>query len=397
MTISGSVVSAASVDGPAAHPTWWRRAGDVVLGTDPKQRVRLSRTLLGHQVFFAVIALRFVGVGYDMVSVRDAAIVALYDLIGIGVIYAVLRSGYTLRFKDPALSLFQILFAVSALVLSYALVEASRSVSLQLLCLILVFGMYRLSSAQILLVGLSAVGMLVGMLLLMWRAHAEGFDMRQETLNIALAAVMLPTLSVVARQVGRMRQRLIKQRADMTVVLEQLHQLATRDVLTGLVNRHYMNDLLRDQFKRVQRNGRPSCLAILDIDHFKQVNDRLGHQAGDEVLISFAKQASAGLGPSDVICRWGGEEFLVFLPEATSEEAAATIERLRDRLHILLPADAQGQVRQVTFSAGVAQLGTKWPLDDVMEAADRALYEAKEAGRNRVVIAKAEKTAKGHA
>jgi diguanylate cyclase (GGDEF)-like protein len=166
----------------------------------------------------------------------------------------------------------------------------------------------------------------------------------------------------------------------------QVEQLVTRDALTGLVNRKQMQELLEREALRQARSGRAFCVVLVDLDHFKRINDQHGHPVGDEVLCAFARAAQAGLRETDTIARWGGEEFLLLMRETDPEPAGqVAVERLRQTIAAMRPSQAVPSLR-FTFSAGVAQHRNGEPLAQTIAAADRALYAAKAAGRNRVVL-----------
>jgi diguanylate cyclase (GGDEF)-like protein len=381
------VSSPLSPAAPAWSASGWRWLGDLLLGSEARQRVWLRRTLLSGVMYLMFSALRVAGAAHGLLPWSAAGLTSGYEIAGFITIYAVLRSGITRNLRDPALTLLQILLGLSALVLNYALIEVCRTAALPLLGLVLVFGMYRLSPGQILLAGGVTVVMLMIMLMAMWRLHPAGVDVVQQTLNVALAAVTLPVFALVARRVAQMRQRHVKQKADMAEAIEQLHHLATRDGLTGLVNRRHMSARLDDEQQRMARSQRACCVALLDLDHFKHINDTFGHQVGDSVLISFARQAIEVLPGPDAVCRWGGEEFLVLMPEVALPDARDAIERLLGRIDITLASRDDGAPQRVTFSAGLAQARPGEPLQLAIERADAALYRAKEGGRHQLVVA----------
>jgi diguanylate cyclase (GGDEF)-like protein len=124
---------------------------------------------------------------------------------------------------------------------------------------------------------------------------------------------------------------------------------------------------------------------MIDLDHFKDVNDSFGHAVGDEALRAFANQARAVLRNTDVIGRWGGEEFLLVLPESPPGEPTVGVERLRARLAELVPCPSAPELR-IRFSAGFTRYIEGEPIGQAIERADRALYQAKEDGRNRTVV-----------
>ncbi|AWK85676.1 diguanylate cyclase [Azospirillum thermophilum] len=181
--------------------------------------------------------------------------------------------------------------------------------------------------------------------------------------------------------------------AERTRALEEanakLNRLATQDPLTGVLNRRRFLELARMEMRRAKRHRRALSLFLLDLDRFKQVNDTHGHAAGDEVLCTVVARARAVLRDADQVARFGGEEFVVLLPETDEDGALAVAERLR-RAIAGLPVDVDGLPVQVTASIGVASWAAAEPsLEHTLRRADAALYEAKQAGRNRVCRAAA--------
>jgi diguanylate cyclase (GGDEF)-like protein/PAS domain S-box-containing protein len=166
--------------------------------------------------------------------------------------------------------------------------------------------------------------------------------------------------------------------AEREELLGQVQEMARRDSLTGLPNRRALEEQLPQAMARARRNLSPLSVAILDIDHFKDYNDTHGHLAGDEVLRACARAWDAALRAEDTIARFGGEEFLVLLPDTPAEEAAEIIERLRMKTPM-------GQ----SCSAGLARWDYSETIDDLLGRADKALYLAKTSGRNRLAEAPA--------
>ena len=163
-------------------------------------------------------------------------------------------------------------------------------------------------------------------------------------------------------------------------------ELSVIDQLTGLYNRRYMNNQLQQFMHRAVIGNKPLSVMMLDIDHFKHINDTYGHQAGDEVLQEIAERLRQNVRPMDVVCRPGGEEFLVILPDTAGDLACAAAERVR-RAVAAGTFSVLGDSRQVsvTVSAGVSSLnGVDDTMAELMGRADSALYQAKSAGRNRV-------------
>ena len=168
--------------------------------------------------------------------------------------------------------------------------------------------------------------------------------------------------------------------------LNQVSEIIQQDQLTGALNRRGMDAAFEREATRADRGHTPLCIALLDIDNFKRLNDTLGHQAGDQALVHLSSVIKETLRPSDSVARYGGEEFVIVLPEVDIKEAAATIERLQRELTKRFFMHENNRVL-VTFSAGVAQRAPDESQEDVIGRADRAMYEAKKTGKNRVVVA----------
>jgi diguanylate cyclase len=185
-------------------------------------------------------------------------------------------------------------------------------------------------------------------------------------------------------------QKMEKQDADIREQLEQEKIRAVTDKLTGLPNREAYSERVHDEMLRWQRYQHPLSLAVLDIDFFKKVNDQYGHQMGDKVLKAVSSSVANRLREVDFIARFGGEEFVLLLPETSAEDALHMLNRTRERLAKTQmkskSADGEETKFTVTFSIGIAQFADGDTADDVFERADKALYEAKENGRNQCVI-----------
>jgi len=166
---------------------------------------------------------------------------------------------------------------------------------------------------------------------------------------------------------------------------ELLKQLSNTDPLTQIYNRRYMMEMMSKEMKRAERKGTHLSLIMMDIDHFKKVNDLYGHQSGDKVLQTAAKLVSMDIRSYDCAARYGGEEFVLVMPETTHENALTIAERIRGRIQLHTYTGPLKGLK-TTISMGVATYPTPFiaSIDDLIREADEALYRAKGAGRNRV-------------
>jgi diguanylate cyclase (GGDEF)-like protein len=172
----------------------------------------------------------------------------------------------------------------------------------------------------------------------------------------------------------------------MWLLQQKLADQSVHDALTGLHNRRYLEEALGRDLILAERHGHPVSVIMADIDHFKKVNDRYGHLAGDEILRGFAAILKRNARASDIYCRYGGEEFLLVFPQMPVEKAAARAEQLR-RTIAAAPLRYGAIAIPITASFGVAGFPDNGrSSDSIVDAADKALYEAKNNGRNRVAL-----------
>ncbi|MBZ2169253.1 GGDEF domain-containing protein [Marinobacter sp. F4216] len=175
----------------------------------------------------------------------------------------------------------------------------------------------------------------------------------------------------------------LKARNELVKQADSLEKAARTDELTRLPNRRDMQSRLQMEFSRYQRAGHHFSIALLDLDLFKNINDSAGHDAGDDVLKQFATLAQSIVRQTDVIARWGGEEFLILLPDTSLLQALSLAERLRSEV-ASYPFEFRGKELPVTISAGVCTIAKAGTLEELLRQADANLYNAKESGRNRI-------------
>ena len=170
---------------------------------------------------------------------------------------------------------------------------------------------------------------------------------------------------------------------DMTLEKIRMEDIAYHDKLTGAYNRQKMDEIIHYEMLQQKRYHTPLSFAILDIDHFKRINDTYGHRMGDEILKLFAQTIEKNLRKTDTFARWGGEEFVILLTQTDLRQAEIAMEKLRSAIEETRHPVAD----QITASFGITQICETDTFDEVYNRADTALYEAKEKGRNRVETA----------
>ena len=222
-----------------------------------------------------------------------------------------------------------------------------------------------------------------------------------DELNVALQNVLEDT-RMIGLTVQRTREEFNDSKAkvsqaelkiqELTSVPEYINEVASEDYLTGTLNRRGMEEALEREFSRADHLHTAPCIAMMDIDNFKKINDALGHSTGDEALAHFAKVIKNVKRATDVLARYGGEEFIIILPNTEQEDAIKVIERVQRKLTKEFFMHSDERV-VITFSAGVAQrIGEETP-DEIIPRGDAALYATKNAGRNRVMAASTQQSA----
>lgn len=372
----------------------WHQLGDAILSTDPRRRIRIAQWLISVLVYLSSVMVLWFGIPEGVEQRLRLLYWSCFVLSGQAFFYVALRSGWSERFVDPALTSAQIMLGVVGVDWGYLISGPIRSVALLPLPLIFAFGAFSLSWRRIMLLTAFALTTLIATVAALHASRGGGGswtfndgELRLDATNLLMIIILLPALSLVAARLSALRSKLRSQREALSAALEEVQRLATHDELTGLANRRHVQERLEQEQHRFMRTKHPFSIAVIDIDHFKSINDRLGHASGDDVLKTFANTAAAALRACDLLARWGGEEFLVLLPNTTGPQAQATLERVLELEQVRgLPYNAG---LPLTFSAGVAEYRAEEPLADTISRADREMYGAKDAGRNRVLLASA--------
>ena len=293
--------------------------------------------------------------------------------------------GWNLRFKDPSLTLPQMVAAMTAQVIFLAWAPEVGFFFLLGLFITLSVGALQLTLRQF--IGLSSFCALTSGAALYVAGERLAFPvatpLQQGLVWLGFAAVLF-RYSYVHAYVSGLRENLHQRNKQLATSNEQIALMADLDELTKVSNRRHMTLLLLDEKKRVERNGPEFCIAMLDVDKFKKVNDVFGHLKGDEVLREIADTVQANLRATDKLSRYGGEEFLVLLTSTGRDAAAVVVERLRAAVAL----KAWGVIAlglKLTVSIGYTAFNKGESIEQLVGRADAALYAAKRAGRNRVV------------
>ena len=367
---------------------WPQRVGELLLGQDKRQRVRAARVLSTTLLDVVLAGIAGFGVWAGLLDGRAVAAWSALTIAGTLVFYALVRSGFNLRFEsDPALTLPQGMFSVMSAVGGYLMCGPVRGASLLALTITLVFGMFALKPREVRSLSLFAVTALGITMALANHLWPQRFPASEEAMHFLLAAVLLPSLAVLAGELSSLRHKLREHRATWSWRLRATARSPSATNSPACSTPPRDGGAAAGDSARRPRRG-PALHRAVDIDHFKRINDNHGHAQGDDVLRAFAACAAGALRDTDTLGRWGGEEFIVMLPDTPIEAAAGVMARVHAQLASVC-LDAIHPGLRVTFSAGIAVRGAGEPLAATIERADQAMYAAKQGGRNRSVVAKA--------
>ena len=355
-----------------------------------QQTLRLQRFYLGqinYLISYSVIVVAWLVGQYDGTLLAAAS----HVLLGIftqGGFFLLFISGLNLRFRDPSLTSPQIV--VASLLVTYLLLHTDdiRGSLLMLYPLTLLFGVFMLSMRAFIIHAAFALACFSALLSYeMWFTESAR-EPSADLLEWFILACFLTWLCLFGSYVRELQERLQRRHQTLQVhqetlkgMMGQLQSLAATDALTGLANRrHFLNEAER----RINLLGpsRTLGIALIDLDHFKRINDRFGHAAGDEVLQGFANLAKENLRGDDLVARFGGEEFILLLGNSDMATLNHCVERIRQTFSQCsfsgLPEDMR-----CTLSAGLSLIRPGENLETCIQQADQALYQAKENGRNR--------------
>ncbi|MBA4175586.1 MAG: GGDEF domain-containing protein [Leptothrix sp. (in: Bacteria)] len=359
---------------------------DLLLGTDPAHRARLAQAGLA----LLLLAPGVLGMHYFVwvgaARLQSVAWWSALTLLGTVVFFALIRGGWSRRRADPSLTVPQMLFALVSGAGAYTLLGAGRGAVFPMVMVVLMFGMFIASPRQMRWVSGFAVLLFGATMALMVALRPAEYPWTIELGHFLAVATMMPAVSVLAARLCGMRRRGRLHRAELAQALSRLREHTTRDELTGLLNRRHMEEVMAQEHQRCVRSGQSFCLAVLDIDDFKPVNEAHGYAVGDAVMRAVAQEAQRHVRLSDMLARWGGDDFVLMLSDTRAALARGGLERLSQKiaaLRILHGAAAVG----VTLSAGLAEHHAGETVAQTLQRAERALQDAKALGCDRVVVA----------
>lgn len=363
-----------------------------LLGQGRYQRLHMQYWLMTSLVYVLILLLESYAAAVGLLDASVTPVLRELILAVLLVFFVALRSGWSQRFADPALTTAQMASALILVSVTYVIGPHLRTFLILVSPLILLFGAFTSSPLKCwMMAGLAAFLQGVSVLVITSPlgnvlTGMPAADPKAEWFLFMGCVVVFAMTAAMAARLGQMRDRLRIQKKELNQALERNLVLVRQDSLTGLPNRRYAMELLANEEQRALRQNILPCVAMLDIDHFKRINDTHGHAAGDELLRLFAANATTALRTIDLLTRWGGEEFMLIMPGTSLSEAVQGIERLRKQMAQPDLWREHPELR-VSFSAGVAFFHVEESLMQTVERADAALYAAKQQGRNCTVAA----------
>jgi diguanylate cyclase (GGDEF)-like protein len=349
-----------------------------VLGLNTSNRIFLAVLGVGLYVLLCLGLAR-----QGQLQVATLAYDALLAIWFLGFVALLFADRLPRRIDPGSLTLYRVLWCNLGVVVTAVLVPHVLRIFLLVVPVFgLLYASLRLDRKQMLAIGL--ITWTTYLLCALLAALLGTADPLLEALLAAAFTCLLAVMAVMGSEVTTLRAAFERRRDRLNEAMEQLADIAMRDELTGLYNRRYIMDVLDHQKALADRGHLSFSLCYCDLDHFKRINDRFGHQVGDRVLKDFAQVAGSVVRSVDFVARLGGEEFLLVLVGADEEMAERVARRLCDRTRFLTLIPEDPEYRQ-TVSIGVASFRSGERIDDVIQRADRALYSAKSQGRDRIV------------
>lgn len=355
----------------------------IIPGDDPRQALRIRRFFISLFVYILNMPLGYLAYTGGIMAFNALMwgwIITIFFNI---TLYIIFRTGLNKRMKDPSLTSTQI--CVASLVVMYAMffVYEAKGILFAVYVLILLFGIFRLDTRQFLKVS-AFILLTYGIdIVLLHFYRPQMIDLKFEIFHWFGLGIVLVSVSFIGGNISALRRDLAVSRKRLQASLEKIQDMALHDDLTGFFNRRHLMELIVSEKNRSERTGSVFSLAIMDLDKFKNVNDTFGHQAGDNVLMTFSAIVRNVLRKTDFCGRYGGEEFLILLTQTDLEEAKVFAERVRTRVEESSFPEL-GKAFRITVSIGLAEHWGKESIEKTISRADEALYRAKKNGRNRV-------------
>jgi diguanylate cyclase (GGDEF)-like protein len=365
-------------DTVAAEPVHLRRKAE--LGKVPAKRSIAQKWMIGASLVGLYLLATILFYKFDLAKISTVfALIGMLAVIALS-FFVVFQTKINLYFQEKRLKLPIVSLAFSCMLVVFYLDPATQIIFTPFAFIAVSYGMHRISTAKL---ALLVSGVFIGLALIITLHYQQSHNLallKLEAMHFIVLLLSLPAFILLVGKVQHMHRVLHKASRKIKYIQED----AKRDVLIDCYNRRYMVAALEAQKQLADDNRTPLCLAVMDLDHFKRINDELGHLGGDEVLRTFAKVAQENVRTSDIFGRYGGEEFLLIFPDTSLLPALNTSERIRSQIeHFPWEGALLGRV---SVSIGVTQYIPGESVLELFSRTDTAMYLAKQGGRNQVVV-----------
>ena len=350
---------------------------------DVKQRVRTKRVLqaIGGALSQTLISIiLFLADGFRF-NHKGFLLLLAFLWAGHLTFFLVIRSGVNRRFSDPSMAREMVIWSIFTQLLILFFMERFRPLMIMFFPIILTYGAFSMNAKQYRNTAAMMIVGYLGVISILFNLYRSTLNIQYELVVALVFALVVVAFSFIGNQISLLRKKLHNQNKKLAQAMEKIERMAITDELTGIVNRRHMMCLLEQQKSLADRGVAGFCICFFDIDHFKKINDTMGHQIGDVVLKRFARTIQSQLRDSDLWARFGGEEFVLVTTGVGRRGARIVANRIRKTIEALRFDDLASDLK-ITISGGVAQFRCKENIKSVLSRADQALYLAKNSGRN---------------
>lgn len=357
------------------------------------QRLRKRRIGMSFASYIATFSVVLLVWHQGMIPANLVGHFALFSVLINLLFWCLIHFNINLRLKDPSMTALQMIVCQwpGLWIMFFLESGQARAVFMLITIVPVLYGILALDVKRFTLVGLAFLGQYSLLILALWIYRPEVLVGNLELMQGLAFLLALAQIALIGGYISGLRDKLRVRNHELKDAMSRIQELVNIDELTGIYNRRRIFQVLSEESNRYQRAPGAFSLGILDVDFFKQVNDTHGHQCGDRILRELATSVVNDLRVIDSFGRYGGEEFLLVLPQTALSGAVIKAERIRKSIEALRFPDLPGNLK-VTVSIGVAEFQQGETTDETLARADLALYQAKQNGRNQVVCAASNET-----
>jgi diguanylate cyclase len=354
-----------------------------LIPSDPHQALRIRRFLMAFASYLMwVLIIQYC---YSQGIFRQTLAITLGMCVLVVVmnlvLYVVFLTELNKRFKDPSLTMFQMVLGTLWIMIVTYYLDEGRGIMLLLYLVVFIFGTFRLNLRQFCALTVFAITSYGSVIALLLINHPKSVNIRIDLLYLVILFTVLLWFSFIGSYLNILRKKLSKANNELNNAIEHIKQQAIHDDLTGLFNRGHLFTILQREKSLADRGGPIFSLCIFDLDDFKKVNDTYGHLTGDIVLRTLAQRIKGAVRQEDYMARYGGEEFVLVLAYPDLSDALMCANRIRKLAsETQYPGLPEGF--RVTISMGLTQYQSMEDIDITLKRADDALYRAKRTGKN---------------